>query len=377
MSKPAALTKAAAVSFSRPATALPTGVMSARRAAEVTAKLMSLDGRKTSRLRAMARLSGVRIRHGVVFDESTDADASHAPFYTARPKGAPPIPSTAERMELYAREAPPLAVAAARNALLQESLPPSAVTHLVVATCTGFFAPGLDCALVGELGLPPSTQRVSVGFMGCHAALNAAAVARGLALAHRDAVVLLVCVELCSLHFQSSLDRDSLVSNSLFADGAAAAILRSQSTARRSSIRLLDTASHLFPDSVGAMTWTIGDSGFRMTLDKSVPDLIAGAIGPVVDSFLERNGLHRRDVGGWAIHPGGPRILDASAEALGLRADAVRVSRDILKNHGNMSSPTILFILKALVDSGAKGPVLALAFGPGLVAELTLFEGRG
>jgi len=365
------------VSLSIPFTAVPPGVMSVRRSANLAAEALSLDKKDAMRLQAMARLSGVGVRHGVVFDSSSDPDAASAPFYQCRPQGAPQAPTTAERMAVYAQEAPRLATKAARGVLEQEKLSPSAVTHLVVVSCTGFFSPGLDHALVRELCLSPSVRRVWVGFMGCHGALNGCSIADNFIRADPTAAVLVVCVELCSLHYQFTLDRDSLVSNFLFADGAAAVVVRPEATGRRSQLRFVDAASHYFPDSAEAMTWKVGDSGFHMTLDRSVPQLIADDLRRVVDTFLARNRLALPDIVGWAIHPGGPRILDASAEALGLDEHHVAVSREILRTHGNMSSPTVLFLVKELMARGVSGPIAALAFGPGLVAELALLQALG
>jgi predicted naringenin-chalcone synthase len=348
--------------------------MSVRRSAALATKALALDNKESTRLQAMARLSGVRIRHGVVFDHSADPETADAPFYTSRSPGAPQSPTTAERMDVYAREAPRLAAQAAQHALQQEHLKPSDIEALVAVSCTGFFSPGLDYTLVRDLGLSKGIQRVWVGFMGCHGALNGFAAARDFALARPGAPILLVSVELCSLHYQFHLDRDSLVSNFLFADGAAAVVIRAESDRPHPPLQLLDTASHYFPASADAMTWHIGDSGFHMTLDKTVPDLIARALPAVMESFLARHHLHIRDVIGWAIHPGGPRILDASAKALGLSDSHTECSREILRNHGNMSSSTILFLIKRWMERAATGPLVALAFGPGLVAEMALLR---
>jgi predicted naringenin-chalcone synthase len=361
------------------ATAVPSGALSSARSAEIMAALAARNDREAARVRAAARMSGIDRRHCAAAD-SDDPDAACLPLYANRPEGASRIPGTAERMAVFAREAPLLAERAARLALEKAGLAPEAVTHLVVATCTGFFAPGLDFALIQALGLPRSVSRTQLGFMGCHAALNALAAARGLVLTRPDAAALVVCVELCALHFQYSVDRDAMVPNMLFADGAAAMILR-PGTERPETpappLELLDTASLLLPDSADAMTWTIGDAGFRMTLGKRTPDLIAQHLKPAVAEFLGRHGLAIGDAAGWAIHPGGPRIIESVLAALGLPEEAAGASRRILRERGNMSSPTVLFIAEELLARGTRGPILAVAFGPGLAAEMALLRAGG
>ena len=324
--------------------------------------------------------SGIRARGTVLAAADTPALEALCAFYP--PPGAADDrgPTTAARMARYQAEAPPLAARAATQALADAGTAADAITHLVTASCTGFFAPGLDAALVERLGLPRRVQRLHVGFMGCHAAFNALAAARDAVRAAPAARVLVCCVELCSLHFAYGWDPGRMVANALFADGAAAAVLgaappRAGATSTPPAAwRLRDAASYLIPGCPDAMTWRIGDHGFVMTLAAEVPGLVRRHLRGWCDAWLAHHGLGVRDVAGWAIHPGGPRVLAAAASALSLRDDDVRFSREVLAAHGNMSSATVLFILQAMAEAQSPGPCVAIGLGPGLMIEGLLLE---
>jgi predicted naringenin-chalcone synthase len=245
----------------------------------------------------------------------------------------------------------------------------------VTISCTGFAAPGLDIGLIRERGLAPTVSRTHVGFMGCHGALNGLAVARGLAAAHPGARVLLCAAELCSLHYHYGWDPCRAVGNALFADGAAALVAaRGEGDDGPGAWSLAANGSVLTPGTETAMTWKVGDQGFAMTLAPEVPKLIRTHLRPWLAGWLERQGVALGDVGSWAVHPGGPRILDAVEEGLGLPRAATAVSRAVLAEHGNMSSPTVLFVLGRLRAADAPRPCVALGFGPGLMAEAVLFR---
>ncbi|MFC1661923.1 type III polyketide synthase, partial [Gemmatimonadota bacterium] len=244
----------------------------------------------------------------------------------------------------------------------------------VTVSCTGFFAPGLDTALVDILGLPPTVERTHVGFMGCHGALNGMRVASSFAGADPGAQVLLSSVELCTLHMSYVWDPDTLVANSLFGDGAAALVGVGDSVpSENRGWCLAASGTCRLPDSDDAMSWRIGDHGFRMTLSPSVPDIIGAHLRGWIGEWLGAQGLGMADVSTWAVHPGGPRILKAVGEALDLLPDSQTVSRGVLSEFGNMSSATILFILDRLRRQNAPRPCVAVAFGPGLVVEAALF----
>jgi predicted naringenin-chalcone synthase len=231
----------------------------------------------------------------------------------------------------------------------------------------------VDLTLVNGLDLPPTVQRTHVGFMGCHGAVNGLRVGSAFTGAEPTARVLLCAVELCSLHYFYGWEPSKVIANALFADGAAAVVGAPPAASPAGAWTVTATASRLLPDSAGAMTWTIGDHGFEMTLSKHVPRLIAVHVRPWLQQWLAAFDLALSDVGSWALHPGGPRILEAVEEGLGLPG-AAAVSRAVFADCGNMSSPTLLFILDRLRTAEAARPCVALAFGPGLMAEAALLR---
>ena len=318
--------------------------------------------------------TGIRARHmalggAVVQDLLDGTQHSGSPFL---PTGEPDDegPTTAQRMQHYAELAPPLAIEASRQALSRSRLPADAITHLVTVSCTGFVAPGVDRALIVGLKLPPTVQRTHVGYMGCHGALNGLRVASAFTGSDPSARVLMCAVELCSLHYHYQNSVGTMIANALFADGAAA-VVGVPAAAAPDAWRVSATGSCLMPDSASAMTWTIGNHGFEMTLGRQVPALIGRCLRPWLEGWLQQHGLTVEQVGTWAIHPGGPRILQAVEESLALSATATAASRAVFAECGNMSSPTILFILERLRRQAPR-PCVALGFGPGLVAEAVL-----
>lgn len=339
-------------------TVTPTGRMDQRAAAQMVAAIGSA---RPSRARAMAHLfeqSGIDSRSMAIIEGEGQT------FYNGVVRG------TDERMRAYQDIAPPLAHTACERALASADVHAGGITHLVTASCTGLASPGLDIALIRSLALPTSTQRVNIGFMGCHAALNALRTARAISMAEPDARVLVCCVELCSLHMQASQEGGSAVADALFADGAAACVVTNSSEPGAPALHR--SASTLLPESLGHMAWTIGQGGFTMTLSPAVPGVLAAHVKPWVESVLAPDRLAITDVPSWAIHPGGPRVLQSVADALELPEHASDASADILRTHGNMSSTTVLFILERLLGERAPTPLLALAFGPGLTGEAML-----
>lgn len=278
-------------------------------------------------------------------------------------------PTTAERMRIYAEHAGPLAVTAAARALSESRIDQNAITHLVTISCTGFQSPGVDVEVIDGLSLPADTQRTHIGYMGCHGLINGMRVAK--ALADSGGTVLLCAVELCSLHYHYGWDPAKVIANALFSDGAASLVV---APSTEHGWRIAATGSRLFPGSASDMTWTIGDHGFEMTLSKRVPLLIHEHLAPWLDDWLAKHGLARNQIDSWAIHPGGPKILESVASALRLPDEAVQPSWDVLAEFGNMSSPTLAFILKGLRRSGARLPCVLLGFGPGLVVEAALLN---
>jgi predicted naringenin-chalcone synthase len=326
---------------------------------------------------ALYRQTGIKKRHfaipaQTVRDVLEGTKISGSVFLPRFPDGQDPGPTTSQRMVNFAEQARPLALQASKAALTQSGLRAEDITHLVFISCTGFGAPGVEVHLMKKLGLTLTVQRIQVGFMGCHGAINGLRVAQALAGADPAAHILLCAVELCSHHYHYGWDPKKLVANALFGDGAAAVV--GSGCAPAESWRVSATGSCLFPDSEYAMTWSIGDHGFNMTLSTRVPNLIADNLRPWLAGWLLGEGLAIDDIASWAIHPGGPRILTAVEQALGLDEKATTESREVLAECGNMSSPTVLFVLERLRRRQAARPCVALGFGPGLVAEAVLFR---
>ncbi|MCA9059468.1 MAG: type III polyketide synthase [Planctomycetaceae bacterium] len=342
--------------------------------------------RAASLVTALYRRSGVRTRHSVVLDSSTNGTAATQDFYQPSDSLEFLGPNTGQRMSRYEQEAPALAHRAASKALQESGIPAAEVTHLVTVSCSGFSAPGFDLQLIESLGLPATTARTHVGFMGCHGALNGLRVAGAFSAAQPDAVVLIVAVEICTLHHQYGWDPQRIVANSLFADGAAAIVGRASLTETRSPdnpasqtplrqrLQIAGHRSCVIPDTREMMTWRIGDHGFQMTLSPEVPDVITRSVPAVLAEFLAEFGLTVADVQSWAIHPGGPRILKAVAEVAELTDEQLDPSRNILERYGNMSSPTVLFIVDELRQRNAASPCVMMGFGPGLNVEIALIR---
>lgn len=284
-------------------------------------------------------------------------------------------PTTGERNDLYTRLAPALTAAAAAQALTDARIAAALVTHVVTVSCTGFFAPGPDYRLVRDLGLPTTAERYHLGFIGCAAALPALRLAARLAHSQPDAVVLVVCTELCSLHVRASDDPQQIVAASVFADGSAAAVVTSADVGRPGGLDIDRFGTALTDEGESDMVWTIGDHGFEMVLSAEVPRIIGREIRGAVDRFVGDDSPP--DV--WAVHPGGRSVLDRVESGLDLDPRALEASRAVLRDYGNMSSVTILFILRALLGDDAVGDgarVAGLAFGPGLTVESAMLTKR-
>jgi predicted naringenin-chalcone synthase len=357
-------------------TALPATVVSQRDASAVARSLCCRTAEHQTWLPAMYEQTGIHTRHLALGADVID-DLKHGTRHSGSvflPSGAPDDcgPTTGQRMEHYARLAPPLALEAARAAVARSGVAAAELTHLVTVSCTGFVAPGVDVALMRGLGLAATVQRTHVGYMGCHGALNGLRVARAFAGAEDGARVLLCAVELCSLHYHYGWNPSKMIANALFADGAAAVVGVPAAAAQAATWTVEATGSCLVPDTAAVMTWTIHDHGFEMTLAKQVPALIAKHVRPWLQDWLGRQDVRLEDVATWAVHPGGPRILSAVEEGLCLPRDALAASRAVLAECGNMSSPTLLFILERLRRARAGRPCVLLGFGPGLVAEAAL-----
>jgi len=341
-------------------------------AAELCRVFSRANEEQSRQLSVLYRHTRVRSRSSVLIEDDNGRGAEQR-FYPPPAGEGDRGPTTEQRMQRYARDAAPLAVSAVRSALEKSSTNSGEITQLVTVSCTGFIAPGVDHALIRQLGFSKTVGRTHVGFMGCHGALNGLRVASAFVRANPDEKVLLCAVELCSLHLHYGWDPEKLVANALFADGAAAVVIAAPEQSLAEGWKLRASGSCLLPDSADAMTWRIGNHGFEMTLSPQVPELIETHLRPWIEDWLSKHQLTLSDISSWAVHPGGPRVLSAVERSLGLERVALSASRGILAEQGNMSSPTILFILERLRFQGARRPCVALAFGPGLVVEAALF----
>lgn len=307
----------------------------------------------------MAARSGIAHRWSVLPAAAMGASPiEHGGFYHGDP-----FPGTAARMEVYAATAPDLALQAI--ARLGDRAELAGITHIVVASCTGFVAPGIDQIIARRLGLTPSVERLLVGFMGCYAAVAALRSARHVVRSDPQARVLVVCVELCTLHLQSTDQIEPLLAMLQFGDGAAAALV----TADPQGFAIDQPFATTLPESHDLIRWNITDTGFVMHLSGEVPNRIAHALADRAVAEAATGGRAPAELDGWAVHAGGRSILDAVQNAFQLAPDALDVSRRVLADYGNMSSATLMFVLEKLLDGPRVTQGLALAFGPGLAAE--------
>lgn len=336
-------------------TAVPTQRISQRQALALAPQMDTASPRQQRLLERIYQRSGVEHRHCVPVATSAN-------------------PTTAERMRRYQPAALDLALRASRLALADAGVDGTAITHLITVSCTGFGAPGFDLALMASLPLSSGVARTHVGFMGCHGALNGLRVARAFVEADPRACVLLCAVEVCSLHLQEGWNPDHIVANALFADGAGAVVAVGGEPSAAGTLQLIASSSTVLPDSAALMGWIIEDHGFAMALSTRVPSLIAAQLRPWLDRWLEAQGVGLEGIGQWAVHPGGPRILTAVMESAALDPARIDVSTAVLRQFGNMSSATILFILERLRGRASDGPCLALGFGPGLTVEAALLQ---
>lgn len=334
------------------------------------------DERTRRIIRVLYRQSGIAKRHSVIADfDGNDAGS----FFKTGADGLPQGPGTAARNGIFARESRSMSVALATKVVDRcPGIGPGDITHVITASCTGFYNPGPDYYIVRDLGMPHGTQRYHLGFMGCYAAFPALRMAAQFCKARPGAVVLVMCLELCSLHLQMNEKEDCLLANSLFSDGAGAAIVSAREpVAGQGAFLVGDFHSTLVPGGEGDMAWSIGDSGFDIALSTYVPKIIGANIRKFIEPSLAASGLAPADVETWAVHPGGRSIIDQVQSTLDLGPEQVRASREVLRDYGNMSSASILFVLRNILDGPSRGcpeKVCAMAFGPGLTVEMALLE---
>lgn len=361
-------------------TAVPDFYASQQHAAEFMADLLQFDERERRRLMTLYRYTRIEKRHTVMADYTRPP--GEFTFYPNTP-GMEPFPTVSQRMGVYRQEAVPLALKAIHNCFSSyPDFDPQTITHLITVSCTGLYAPGPDIEIIEALGLPTTTQRLAINFMGCYGAFNGLKAANAIVRAEPEAKVLVVCVELCTIHFQKKTDTDYLLSNALFADGSAAVLVESKPRPDQ-SFRLRSFYCDLLPEGKDAMAWHVSDFGFEMTLTAEVPNHIQRGIGQLMQRLLTQCDLTLSDIGQYALHPGGRRILEVIEAELGITANDDRYAYNVLRQYGNMSSATVLFVLKAIwedLHSGAaevdtnRPNILSCAFGPGLTLEAMVLE---
>jgi predicted naringenin-chalcone synthase len=293
------------------------------------------------------------------------------------------VPSTAtieRKMDVFKEEAVPLAMDAIHNAFekINTTIADFNITHLITVSCTGLFSPGLDAVLMKELQLPSAIFHTSVNFIGCNAAFHALKIADLILKADQNAHVLVVCVELCTLHFQPKNNHDNLLSNTIFGDGAAAVILTSEKQAQVNQYKGLSIKgfySLLLNEGKELMGWNITALNFEMVLNAAIPGFIGDKLQTILQQACKHYSISEKSISKWAIHPGGKRILDTVKSELKLKEEQIQASYDVLKEFGNMSSPTILFVLNELLQASAEKTeqIFAMGFGPGLSIETAMF----
>ena len=373
-------------------TVLPDTVIEQHRVRDIFARQEGLS-RLGQRLVATAfDASGIDTRHTVITDFGESGAApddtvvrGDAPIYIDPTSGSLQAPGTKARNDHYIAEAGPIFVEAARRTIhAAHGIDAADVTHVITVSCTGFFAPGPEYLIARDLALDPAVQRYHLGFMGCYAALPALRMAAQFCAADPDAVVMVVSVELCTLHLHASDDPDLIVANSLFGDaGVAGIVSRRPLGPGERGLQLDRSETAVTPIGEGDMAWTIGDEGFDMVLSTAVPQIIGehidAALRPLVAYEAElASAMNARRVGAsvarWAVHPGGRSIVDKVEEALGLTAHQVAPSRDVLRTIGNVSSATVIVVMQRNLEHYAEpgDRLIALAFGPGLTVESTL-----
>jgi predicted naringenin-chalcone synthase len=318
--------------------------------------------------------SGINSRYSVLSDYSREPSAWK--FYPPA-ENLEPFPSLEKRMKVFNRYAASLSATAIRNCL-ENRLKIEEITHLITVTCTGLSAPGLDLQLMEILNLPKNIFRTSVNFMGCYAAIHALKLAASLCVSDPSAKILIVCTELCTLHFQQEATMDNITSSLLFGDGSAAMLVTGDND-KTPGFPLMGFYGEVMQKGKQDMSWELSSTGFAMTLSGYVPSLIEEDFEKLVNQALIKNDISRDQITHWSIHPGGKKILEAIEKSLSLPKEKLEASYDVLRKYGNMSSPTILFVLKEILSGMEKSNdqiVFGAAFGPGLTME-TFMVGSG
>lgn len=332
-------------------------------------EIYQLDAVEKRKLSFLYSQSGITQRHSVIPDFGLPSN-----LWTFVPSDSRmAFPDINKRMALYKKHAISLCIEAIENCLNGKSTK-SAITHLITISCTGMSAPGLDLEILEALNLNPTIFRTSINFMGCYAAIHGLKLAKLICDSEPDAQVLLVSLELCTIHLQKEYSLDNASSSLLFADGCAAVLINNQ--IQKDSLSINGFYSHVALKGKSDMAWEISNGGFLMRLSSYIPQLIEEDIKTLLHNALKKNNIDNQTVTHWCIHPGGKKIVDLIQKELQLSINDTEDSRKILSKYGNMSAPTILFVLKSIMDKGIneKALVFGVAFGPGLTMETFLLE---
>jgi predicted naringenin-chalcone synthase len=328
-------------------------------------KVYALNEAEARKLKFLYSQSGIRQRYSVIPDYSREP--GEWKFYPPT-ENLDPFPLLEQRMAVYNRHAPTLSVDAIRDCLAHKHRPEN-ITHLITVSCTGMSAPGLDLQVMELLDLKKTIFRTSVNFMGCYAAVHAMKIADAFCKSDKDAQVLIVCTELCTLHFQREATMDNMASSLLFGDGASA-LLMMHDNVQHEGLVIDSFYSEINPKGKRDMAWELSSTGFLMTLSGYIPDLVEENFAGVAERALVRCDGLITDVSHWCIHPGGKRILQAIHKSLGFANGQLQHSYDVLNDAGNLSSATILFVLKRMLEQeGEIKKLFGAAFGPGLTVE--------
>jgi predicted naringenin-chalcone synthase len=321
------------------------------------------------KLKFLYNQSAIHTRYSVLPDYSLNAGDWE--FYPAT-ENLEPFPNLELRMKWFSKTAPALTVNAIKKCIANK-VSKEEITHLVTVSCTGISAPGLDLQVIESMGLSPKIFRTSVNFMGCYAAIHGLKLAAAFCAEDPNAKALVVCTELCTLHFQKENTMDNIASSLLFGDGCAAVLVANNNT-KEEGLRINNFYSEVAFKGKKDMSWELSSKGFLMTLSGYVPDLIEEDFNTLLANALKNANCNKKDISHWCIHPGGKRVLSAIEKSIDIKKDDLRYSYNVLKNYGNMSSPTILFVLKEIMDSlqlkkERKANIFGAAFGPGLTLE--------
>ncbi len=346
-------------------TAVPEYGHEQQKISEFMSRVYAINETEKRKLRFLYKYSGIQTRYSVLNDYSLPA--SEWKFFIPT-ENLEPFPSLEKRMKAFREHAAPLSLKAINNCL--ENIQDKNITHLITVSCTGMSAPGLDLELMEMLNMPATTWRTSINFMGCYAAIHAMKLADVICKSDVKANVLIVCVELCTLHFQKKYTPDNISSGILFGDGAAAVLVSGNKEA--DGLNIENFYSSVSFESKQEMVWEMSSTGFLLTLSGYIPELIEQDFNNVVSQALSSNNLKKEDITHWCIHPGGKKILEAVHNSLQFTNGQLQPCYDVLNDFGNMSSPTVLFVLekiKQTLNKDQRNNIFGAAFGPGLTME--------